>query len=127
MNKFLLIFLGSGFGGLLRYGLSGWAQRFGNGSFPLGTLAVNLTGCLAIGFLSAAFSGRILIHEEYRIGLVVGILGGFTTFSAFGLETFALINDGQHIRATLNVILSVGVGLVAVWLGYRLAQNWLGA
>ena len=98
-----------------------------NGSFPLGTWFVNVTGCLAIGFLSAAFSGRILIREEYRIGLIVGILGGFTTFSAFGMETFALLNDGQHARAALNVFLSVGAGLAAVWLGYRLAENWLGA
>jgi CrcB protein len=127
MHKLLLIFLGSGFGGLLRYAISGWAQRLANGAFPLGTLAVNLSGCLAIGFLSAALSGRILIHEEYRIGLMIGILGGFTTFSAFGLETFALVNDGQHARAALNVFLSIGVGLAAVWLGYRWAQNWLGA
>jgi CrcB protein len=126
MQKFILIFLGSGLGGVLRYTLSGWAQKVGNGTFPLGTLAVNITGCLLIGFLSAAFSGRILIREEYRIALLVGVLGGYTTFSAFGLETFALLNDGQHLRALTNIALSVILALVAVWAGYRIAENWMG-
>jgi CrcB protein len=126
MLKLTLIFLGSGFGGLLRYALSGWAQRFGNGGFPVGTLAVNLAGCLLIGFLTAAFAGRLLLREEYRIAAIVGLLGGFTTFSAFGIETFAFLNDGQYWRAAANVALSVALGLAAVWAGYRLAQAWLG-
>jgi CrcB protein len=126
MLKLTLIFVGSGVGGLLRYGLSGWVHRLFNGTFPIGTLAVNIVGCLLIGFLSAAFSGPLLIREEYRVGLIVGILGGFTTFSAFGIETFAFLNDGQHVRAAANVLLSVGIGLVAVWAGYRLAETWLG-
>ena len=127
MSKLVLIFLGSGLGGVCRYGLSGWAQRFGNGSFPLGTLTVNLLGCLVIGFLSAACSGRWLVREEYRIALIVGVIGGFTTFSAFGMETFALLNDGQYLRAAMNVASSVVLGLTAVWAGYRLAERCLGA
>jgi CrcB protein len=126
MNKLLLIFLGSGLGGILRYLISGWAQRFANGSFPLGTLVVNFIGCLLIGFLAAAFAGRFLVREEYRIGLLVGILGGFTTFSAFGLETFRLTNDGQFWLAALNVVLSCALGFAAVWFGYRIAESWLG-
>jgi len=125
--KLLLIFLGSGVGGVLRYTLAGWAQRLGNGSFPLGTLLVNLAGCMLIGFLTAALSGRVLIREEYRIALLVGLLGGFTTFSTFGLETFALLNDGQYGRAALNVAISVAAGVSAVWIGYRVAERWLGA
>ncbi len=125
--KFALIFLGSGVGGVCRYALSGWVQRLGNGSFPVGTLAVNVIGCLLIGFLTASLSGRVLIREEYRVALIVGILGGFTTFSAFGMETFALLNDGQFARAAVNVAASVGVGLAAVWIGYRIAEHWLGA
>lgn len=125
--KLLLIFLGSGVGGVLRYTLAGWAQRLGNGSFPLGTLLVNLAGCMLIGFLTAALSGRVLLREEYRIALMVGLLGGFTTFSTFGLETFALLNDGQHGRAALNVAISVAAGVAAVWIGYRVAERWLGA
>jgi len=127
MSKLVLIFLGSGLGGVCRYVLSGWAQRLGNGAFPLGTLTVNVVGCLVIGFISAAFMGRWLVQEEHRIAIVVGVIGGFTTFSAFGMETFALLNDGQYLRAAANVALSVVLGLTAVWIGYRLAENWLGA
>ena len=127
MLKLSLIFLGSGLGGVFRYAVGGWAQRLGGGSFPIGTLLVNVLGCLLVGFLAAALSGRILIREDYRFALLVGLLGGFTTFSTFGFETFALLNDGQHLRAMLNVTLSVGVGLGSVWLGYRIAENWLGA
>jgi fluoride exporter len=126
MLKLVLVFVGSGVGGLLRYLLSGSVHKLLNGTFPLGTLAVNVVGCLLIGFLSAGFSGPLLVREEYRIGLLVGILGGFTTFSAFGIETFAFLNDGQLLRAAANVLLSVGLSLIAVWAGYRLAENWLG-
>ena len=127
MSKIVLIFVGSGLGGVCRYVLSGWVQRLGNASFPLGTLMVNLLGCLVIGFLSAAFMGRWFVREEHRIAIVVGVIGGFTTFSAFGMETFALLNDGQYLRAAANVALSVVLGLTAVWVGYRLAESWLGA
>ena len=126
MSKLVLIFLGSGIGGVFRYVLSGWAQRLGDGSFPMGTLVVNVAGCAMIGFLSAAFAGRWFVREEYRIAIVVGVLGGFTTFSAFGMETFGLLNDGQRVRAATNMILSVGLSLIAVWIGYRLAERWLG-
>ena len=77
-------------------------------------------------FLAAALTGPILIREEYRIGLTVGVLGGFTTFSTFGLETFNLANDGQWRFAMLNMALSCGLGLAAVWLGYRAAERWFG-
>lgn len=126
MTKFLLIFIGSGAGGVLRYALAGWTQRLANGSFPIGTLIVNITGCLLIGFLTAALSGRVLMREEYRVALLIGLLGGYTTFSTFGLETFTLLNDGQAWRALLNVTASVILGLAGVWTGYRLAENWLG-
>ena len=126
MNKWLLIAAGGALGSLLRYALQGWVQRLAGGSFPAGTLAVNLIGCLLIGFLAAAFTGPLLIREEYRIGLTVGILGGFTTFSTFGLETFMLANEGQWKYALLNVVLSCAVGFAAVWLGYRAAQRWFG-
>jgi len=126
MTKFILIFIGSGAGGVLRYALAGWTQRLANGSFPIGTLIVNITGCLLIGFLTAALSGRVLMREEYRVALLIGLLGGYTTFSTFGLETFTLLNDGQAWRALLNVTASVILGLAGVWTGYRLAENWLG-
>jgi len=126
MMKWVLIAAGGAFGSVLRYAIQGWIQRLSNGSFPVGTLAVNVTGCMVIGFLAAALTGPILVREEYRIGLTVGILGGFTTFSAFGLETFNLANDGQLRQALANIVLSCGLGLVAVWGGYRLAERWFG-
>ena len=67
-----------------------------------------------------------MIRDEYRIGLAVGVLGGFTTFSTFGLETFSLADDGQWRYAALNIVLSCGLGLVGVWLGYRLGERWFG-
>ncbi len=126
MTKWALIAAGGAVGSVLRYALQGWAQRLAGGSFPVGTLAVNVLGCGVIGFLAAALTGPILVREEYRIGLTVGILGGFTTFSAFGLETFHLANDGQWRYAALNVGLSCALGMAAVWLGFRAAERWFG-
>jgi CrcB protein len=106
--------------------VSGWGQKLTAGTFPVGTLLVNVIGCLLIGFLNATFNGPIPIRPEYRIALIVGILGGFTTFSAFGWETVSLANEGQSLRAALNVVLSVVLGLVAVWIGVRLAERCFG-
>ncbi len=72
-------------------------------------------------------TGPVLLREEYRVALLIGVLGGYTTFSSFGRETMALIDDGQFARASVNVVLSNGVGLFAVWLGARLAERWFGA
>jgi CrcB protein len=126
MLKLILIFVGSGLGGILRYAVQGLVQQLAAVSFPLGTLAVNVAGCFIIGVLAAVFSGPILIREEYRIGLTVGIIGGFTTFSTFGLETFNLANAGQVRLALANVLASCVLGFVAVWIGYRIAERWLG-
>jgi CrcB protein len=111
----------------MRYALQGCVQRLAGGSFPAGTLAVNVLGCFAVGALSAAFAGPTLVRDEYRIGLTVGVLGGFTTFSTFGLETFNLAAIGESRFAWTNVLLSCGLGVAAVWLGYRLVERWLGA
>lgn len=127
MTKLVLIAVGGGAGSVLRYLVSGWCQRLAGSGFPLGTLTVNVTGCFLIGLLMAVFTGPALIREEYRLALVVGVLGGFTTFSAFGWETFAMLNDRQFLRPLLNVAASNAFGLVAVWLGYRVAERYLGA
>jgi CrcB protein len=126
MMKWLVIAAGGALGSILRYAMQGWVQRWAGATFPAGTLAVNVLGCLAIGFLAAALSGPVIMREEYRMGLTVGILGGFTTFSTFGLETFNLANDGQFRWALANVVLSCGLGFAAVWLGYRAAERWFG-
>ncbi len=126
MTKLVLIFFGAGFGGVLRYVLGGWVQTLTGESFPSGTLVVNVVGCLAVGFLGAAFAGPILIKEEYRIAVLVGVLGGFTTFSTFGRETFAFAADRQMLLAGLNLLLCNGLGLAAVWFGTRVAERIYG-
>jgi fluoride exporter len=117
---------GGAVGSMLRYTLQGWVQRLTPTVFPVGTLAVNVLGCLTIGLFAGMFAGPQLVREEYRIGPLVGVLGGFTTFSAFSLESFRLANDGEVRLMFLNVLLSCGLGFAAVWLGYRLAEHWFG-
>ena len=127
MLKLALIAAGGAVGALLRYAISGSAQKLTTGTFPIGTLFVNVTGCVLIGFFGALFAGPHLVREEYRIALLIGLLGAFTTFSTFGWETFSLMNAGQLWQAGLNIALSNGAGLAAVVLGYRLGTKWFGA
>ena len=130
MTKLILIALGGGLGAVLRYALSGGVQRFSDrlmdGTFPIGTLAVNVIGCLGVGYLGTLFADSIPVREEVRLAVIVGFLGGFTTFSAFGYETMGLLADGEWWRAALNVILQNVVGLAAVFGGYRIAILWQG-
>ncbi len=130
--KFGVVFVGAGVGGVLRYWLGGVTQTWfgdtvpGWTSFPIGTLLVNVTGCFAIGILAVLLTGPFLVREEVRLALLVGVLGGYTTFSSFGRETIALIHDGQWLFAGLNVLISNVVGLAAVFLGDRLATSLFG-
>lgn len=101
-------------------------QRATNRNFPLDTLIVNVLGCALIGFLMAIFTGAKPIREEYRLAIIVGVLGGFTTFSAFGWETFSLASDRQFALAALYVALSCAAGIFAVWVVYRTAQFTFG-
>lgn len=126
MQKLLLIAAGGAVGSVVRYALAGWVQKLGSGAFPVGTLVVNLSGCLAIGFLGMVLTGPWLVREEYRVAILIGILGGYTTFSAFGRETYLLVADGQWTPAIMNVVLSNGLGLIAVWFGHRMGQKLFG-
>jgi CrcB protein len=123
MLKWILIASGGALGSLLRYLIHSWVHRAASTNFPCGTLTVNLIGCLLIGFLATLFTGTMPIREEYRLGIIVGILGGFTTFSAFGWETFEKLQAGHVALAALYVSLSCGVGLVAVWAGHLAAKQ----
>jgi CrcB protein len=133
MYKLLLIGLGGALGSVLRYLIGGWIQRGASsggavGTFPVGTLVVNVSGCFVIGVLAVVLLGdRWLVRPEYRDAILIGVLGGYTTFSSFGLETFAKANEQHWGAAALNIVLSNGLGLLAVWLGYRLAQRLVGA
>jgi fluoride exporter len=122
MQRWILIGLAGFAGTLLRYGLSGWiARRFGE-TFPLGTLMVNLIGCFLAGLLFYLMFDRYLVNQTVRIVLMIGLLGGFTTFSSFGLQTFTLLRDGEMGLALLNIAVSNLGGLLMVWVGYSLAR-----
>jgi CrcB protein len=109
-------------GTLLRYWLSGVvARRYGE-TFPYGTLVVNSVGCFVIGFLFYFFYDRALASPTSRTALFVGLLGGFTTFSSYGLQTFTLLRDGEVFLAVVNVVASNLIGLALVWVGYSLAK-----
>lgn len=122
MGRLLLIGLAGFVGTLSRYWLSGVvARRYGE-TFPLGTLIVNLVGCFLAGLLFCLLQERYLVNHTARTIVMIGFLGGFTTFSSFGLQTFTLLQDGEFGLAALNVIASNLVGLFMVWAGYTLAK-----
>jgi CrcB protein len=121
--RVLLVGIGGFVGSVLRYWLSGVAQAAAPGSsFPVGTLVVNVVGCVAIGVLSELAEARGFLTPERRALLVVGLLGGFTTFSAFANESVNALRDGARTIALANVLLSVGACLAAVWAGRSLAH-----
>lgn len=104
--------------------ISGWVQRLDPlGSFPYGTLSVNVLGCLVIGLLGGAADSRNVLGPNVRLVVILGVLGGFTTFSTFGYETLALLRDGEGLRAGANVLVSVFACLAAVWLGYAMGTR----
>ncbi|MET0649442.1 MAG: fluoride efflux transporter CrcB [Pyrinomonadaceae bacterium] len=122
MLRILLVGLAGLLGTLGRYWLSGAvARRYGE-AFPFGTLAVNLLGCFAAGLLFHFVQERDAFSETARAAVFVGLLGGFTTFSAYGLQTFALLREGRLGLAALNVVASNLLGLLLVFAGYAAAK-----
>lgn len=116
--KFALVGLGGLIGALLRYSLGGALNRIRVGaSFPYETLAINVAGCLAIGALAGLAESRGVLGPSTRAFLFIGLLGGFTTFSTFGYETFQLLRDGQVGIALTSVLLQTTLGIGAVWAG----------
>jgi CrcB protein len=123
MLNTLTIALGGALGSVMRYWFSGLIARVWGETFPWGTIIVNITGCFIIGlfFTVTGSEGRLLVAPIWRQFFMIGICGGYTTFSSFSLQTLNLANDGQWLRAGANVLLSVALCLVAVWLGHVLA------
>ncbi len=122
-TSIMLVGLGGFLGSVARYIVSGLVVTWLKDPwFPYGTLAVNVVGCLLIGVLAGLADTRDILSTEVRLLLVVGILGGFTTFSAFGNETMALVRNGAFIGALTNVALQVVLGLLAVWIGYAVSH-----
>jgi CrcB protein len=122
MMRILYIGLAGMLGTLGRYWLSSLiARRYGE-TFPLGTLVVNVIGCFLAGLLFYLMQERFLVNQTLRTIIMIGFLGGFTTFSAYGLQTFTLLRDGRFAFAALNLIVSNVVGLLMVWAGYAVAR-----
>jgi len=124
MLRFFVIALGGAIGTLLRYIVGGLDYRFSGGVFPISTLVVNVTGSLVIGFLWGIVD-RFAVSPNVRLFVFIGILGGYTTFSTFSLETFNLMRDGEYRIALMNVILSVILSIGAVFLGYFASKTLL--
>lgn len=118
MQKTILIGVAGLVGTLCRYWLSGVVARQYGETFPWGTMVVNLVGCFLAGVVFNVAEERFLLSPTLRTMLLIGFLGGFTTFSSYGLQTFTLLRDGEFGLATLNVAASNGLGLLMVWTGY---------
>ena len=123
MNNLIYIASGGAIGSVLRYWMSSGVQTLFGKDFPYGTLSVNLIGSILIGLLFVLLGERTGTNEAWRLTLIVGFLGGFTTFSAFSLETFTLIQGGQPGKAALNVLLSVSLCLIGCWLGILIGKK----
>jgi CrcB protein len=124
MSNMLWIGVGGFVGSILRYLLSGLVQQWTRrDDFPVGTLAVNLLGCLLVGLLSQLAETRSAFSPETRAFLIIGVIGGFTTFSAFGNETMNLWRDKETLLGFVNIASHIVLGLGMVWLGRILGQN----
>jgi CrcB protein len=121
---YLWVAAGSAIGGVARFGLSSFVDRAGGGTFPWGTLVVNVTGCFLIGFFATLTgpNGRYLVAPDLRQFFMVGVCGGYTTFSSFSLQTLNLVRDGEVAGAGGNIAASVVLCLIGVWLGHVCAS-----
>ncbi len=118
MVKALLVGCGGFLGAIARYLFGGFLNRIGPWpTFPYETLVINTTGCLAIGFLGGLADERGVLSPEARVFVLIGVIGGYTTYSTFGYETFQLLRDGEALPAAANVILHVVLGIGGVWAG----------
>ncbi len=124
MLSFFYVALGGAVGAVLRYAVSGWTYHFSSGVFPWGTLAVNLIGSLIIGFLWGV-SDVGVVSQNMRLFLFIGIIGSFTTFSTFSLESFSLLRDGEYVLLMFNILFSVVLGIGLVFAGYLFARYFI--
>ena len=123
--KYLYILLGGGIGSLCRFLLSSFINNISNKILPFGTLTVNLLGCFLIGFLFSAFE-KFIVSPNICLFIFVGLLGGLTTFSSFGLETFNLLRQQEFKYAVFNFLLNNLVGIVFVLIGFKLSSVLFG-
>ncbi len=111
-------------GTLARYGLQGLVQVRASGTFPYGTLLINLSGCFLLGLIGQLTLNRLVISPDWRVAIAVGFFGGYTTFSSFGWETAKMLEDGEWLPATTYVAASVVIGLLLSVAGIRLANRF---
>ncbi len=124
MIKLLIVGTGGFFGSVSRYLLSGWVHSaLPFSRFPYGTLAVNVFGCLLIGFFAGLADTKNVLGPDARLFLFIGFLGGFTTFSTFGHETMAFMRDAEGLKAFANIMLHITICLMAVWLGNVISRT----
>jgi CrcB protein len=123
MSKYMLVMLGGGLGAVLRFVVATLVTKVYSATFPLGTFAINVTGSFLIGLLMTLFLNRPYIHTNWRLFLVTGILGGYTTFSSFEWEALATLRGGAGTVSLLYVGSSVALGLAGVWLGLLAANR----
>ena len=120
-RQLLLVATGGAIGSVARWRLSGWVlHQAVDWRFPIGTFVVNVLGCLIVGGLAALAVKEDFFSSDQRLLIFTGVMGGFTTFSAFGLETFYLLRRGEYLIAGSNMVLSVAVGMAALLAGYHL-------
>jgi len=119
--KLLMIAAGGAVGAVARFGMAHMVQRWTGPEFPFGILSVNVLGCLGIGVLAAHFAGPEPWSEPWRLALMIGLLGGFTTFSAFSLESIEMAQAGRWLQAGMYILLTNALCLFATWAGYRAA------
>jgi len=123
MAQTAAIAIGGAAGALARYWVSTGIYALWGRGFPYGTLVVNVAGSLAMGFLYIWLIERLAVSAEWRAALLVGLLGAFTTFSTFSIETLNLLEDGELLKAGLNVLLSVVLCILAAWIGVVVARQ----
>ena len=126
MQVYLIVFLGAGLGGAMRHGVNVLTARTLGTGFPFGTLAVNIIGSLIMGLLAGYFAFRGDATQHWRLFLTTGILGGFTTFSTFSLDTAVLWERGAIAMASIYVGASVAVSIAALIAGLLVVRNWPG-
>ena len=125
MESYIWIAIGSALGGMARYWCSGIAARLIGETFPWGTLIVNVVGSFIIGFFATLTGpdGRVFVGTTARQFVMIGLCGGYTTFSSFSIQTLELVHDGEWLQAGANIVASVVLCLLAVWLGHILAAG----
>jgi CrcB protein len=123
LTKYLVVAAGGALGAVLRYYLGGTLLARAGAPFPTATFVINITGSFIIGFFLTLATERLHISPHWRLAVAVGFVGAYTTFSTFEYETARLVEDGDFMRALLNVVLSVVVGFAAVWAGITLARK----